>query len=65
MLDEVLRIYNPEKGGNYIDCTYGYGGYSNAILSFPKTNVLAIDRDLETKKYADETKKKYKKRKYL
>ena len=34
----------------------------NAILSYPKTKVLAIDRDLNTKKFADRTKKNYKNR---
>ena len=57
MLEEVLKICNPSKGGNFIDCTFGYGGYTNAILSYPKTKVLAIDRDLNTKKFADRTKK--------
>ena len=62
MLEEVLKICNPSKGGNFIDCTFGYGGYTNAILSYPKTKVLAIDRDLNTKKFADITKKNYKNR---
>ena len=25
MLDEVLKICNPENGGDFIDCTFGYG----------------------------------------
>ena len=62
MLKEVLEICNPEKGGLFVDCTYGAGGYSNSILSFPKTKVIAIDRDPETKKYADITKENYKDR---
>ena len=33
MLDEVLKICNPINGGDFIDCTFGYGGFSNAILS--------------------------------
>ena len=43
MLDKVLKICNPENGGNFIDCTFGYGGYSNSILSYPKTKVIAFD----------------------
>ena len=62
MLNEVLEICNPANGGNFIDCTFGYGGYSNAILSYPKTKVIAIDRDLHTKEYALKTKKIYKNR---
>ena len=62
MLDEVLKICNPKKGGNFMDCTFGYGGYSKAILSFPRTKVTALDRDLQTKKYAEKIKKIYKNR---
>ena len=43
MLEQVLKICEPEKGGNFVDCTFGSGGYSNAILSFPKTKVTALD----------------------
>ena len=45
---EVLKICEPEKGGLFIDCTYGAGGYSNALLSFPNTKVIALDRDENT-----------------
>tara|TARA_B100000945_G_C20362162_1_gene587713 strand:+ start:81 stop:1097 length:1017 start_codon:yes stop_codon:yes gene_type:complete len=57
MLKEVLKISQADKGGLFVDCTFGSGGYSNAILSFPKTKVIALDRDLNTKIYADKTKK--------
>ena len=53
MLDQVLKICEPEKGGNFVDCTFGSGGYSNTILSFTKTKVIALDRDLHTQEYAD------------
>ena len=59
MLDQVLKICEPGKGGDFIDCTFGSGGYSNAILSFPKTKVIALDRDLETQEYVNRTKKSY------
>ena len=62
MLDEVLKICNPKNGGDFIDCTFGYGGFSNAILSYPKTKVIALDRDIQTKKYAEKIKKNYKDR---
>ena len=57
MLEKVLDICSPQKGGLFLDCTFGCGGYSNAILSFPKTKVIALDRDLDTKKHAENTKK--------
>ncbi len=62
MLDKILEVCKPEKGGSFIDCTFGSGGYTNAILSFPKTEVIAIDRDSEAQKYANNTKKLYKDR---
>ena len=45
MLDEVTRICSPNKGGVYIDCTFGGGGYSKKLLKFSKTKVIALDRD--------------------
>ena len=33
MLKEVINICD-EKRGLFIDCTYGAGGYTNAILSY-------------------------------
>ena len=45
MLEEVIKICSPDKGGVYIDCTFGGGGYSKKLLSFSKTKVIALDRD--------------------
>ena len=45
MLDEVIKICSPNKGGIYIDCTFGGGGYSKKLLKFSKTKVIALDRD--------------------
>ncbi len=57
MLKEVLSLCVPQKGGQFIDCTFGSGGYTNAILSFPKTKVIALDRDLHTEEFVNSTKK--------
>jgi len=59
MLDEVVKICSPEKGGVFIDCTFGGGGYSKKLLKFSKTQVIALDRDEFILKIADELKKKY------
>ena len=59
MLKEVMNICTPENGGNFIDCTFGSGGYSNAILSFQNTNVISLDRDNNAINYASEIKKNY------
>jgi len=62
MLDQVLSIISPQHGGTFIDCTFGGGGYSRAILQFPGTKVLAIDRDKLTQKSANLLVKRFPKR---
>ena len=59
MLNEVINISLPYKGGTYVDCTFGGGGYSKKILKFPKVFVKAIDRDSKVKKIAKELEKKF------
>ena len=62
MLKQVLSIISPQHGGTFIDCTFGGGGYSQAILKFPGTKVVAIDRDKITQKNANLLIKKFPKR---
>ena len=62
MLNQILSIISPQHGGTFIDCTFGGGGYSQAILKFPNTKVFAIDRDKFTQNYADSLEKKFPKR---
>ena len=62
MLDQILSIISPQHGGTFIDCTFGGGGYSQAILEYPNTKVFAIDRDKLVKKYASDLVKKFPKR---
>jgi len=62
MLNQILSIISPQHGGTFIDCTFGGGGYSKAILKYPNTEVFAIDRDKLTKKYADNLINKFPKR---
>lgn len=47
MLAEVLAALRPHTNGTYIDCTFGAGGYTRAILeaSAPSGKVIALDRD--------------------
>ena len=48
LLAEVLDALGAGGGGNYIDATFGAGGYSAAILrANPASRVLALDRDRE------------------
>ena len=53
LLSELISIITPQHGGTFIDCTFGQGGYTNKILSFKDTRVVALDRDIESKKKAD------------
>jgi 16S rRNA (cytosine1402-N4)-methyltransferase len=62
MLNEVLKISSPSKGGRYIDCTFGGGGYSKEILKFTKTYVQAIDRDKKVLPMAKKLERKFPKR---
>jgi len=62
MLNQVLSIISPQHGGTFIDCTFGGGGYSHAILKYPNTKVFAIDRDKLAQQYANILLKKFPKR---
>ncbi len=62
MLDEILKITSPSAGQKFIDCTFGGGSYSRAILKFSHTRVTAIDRDNKILPIAEEIKKKFPKR---
>jgi len=44
MLDEVLNHLNLKKGGTYVDCTFGKGGHSRAILEkLEKGKLIAFE----------------------
>ena len=46
MLDEVIQTCSSINSNKLIiDCTFGGGGYSRALLKFPNTKVIALDRD--------------------
>ena len=62
MLNQVLSIISPQRGGTYIDCTFGGGGYSEAILKFSDTKIIAIDRDKLSENRANVLLKKFPKR---
>ena len=59
LLTEIISIITPQYGGTFIDCTFGQGGYTKSILNFEKTKVIALDRDLESSKKAEEIKNEF------
>ena len=62
MLNQILSIVSPQRGGTYIDCTFGGGGYSKEILKFSNTKVIALDRDKLSENQANILLKKFPKR---
>ena len=59
LLKEIISIISPQYGGTFIDCTFGQGGYSKKILEFDNTKVIALDRDIESKKIANQIKENF------
>lgn len=55
MLDEVEQYLITRRGGMYVDCTVGGGGYEAVLLEkYPKIRFIGIDRDEDALSYAGE-----------
>ena len=48
LLKEIISVITPQHGGTFIDCTLGQGGYTYEILKHKNTNVISIDRDIDS-----------------
>jgi len=50
LLEETIRALDPKPGKNFIDCTFGRGGHSRAILEMtaPDGRVLGLDWDAQS-----------------
>lgn len=59
MLNEMLANLAPKDGEFYLDCTFGAGGYSKAILESCDCYITALDRDPNVIKKAEEIKQNY------
>ena len=59
--DEVAKLFSDlNQNGTVIDCTFGAGGHSNAILSDrPDIRLLCFDRDASVEQYAHTLQSKY------
>ena len=62
LLDELIKIISPRYGGTFLDCTFGAGGYSEKILEDSRNKVIAVDRDIKTKKLFELFKRKFNER---
>lgn len=46
LLEEAVRLLQPERGGLVVDCTVGLGGHARALLEVsPSLRLIGIDRD--------------------
>lgn len=59
MLNEVLAGLSPQDGEVYVDGTFGAGGYTRAFLNSADCTVIAIDRDPNALKVAEEFTKEF------
>ena len=59
LLKEIISIITPQYGGTFIDCTFGQGGYSNKILEYENTKVIALDRDIDSQIKANQIKETF------
>ena len=62
LLNEMIKYLAPRAGENFLDCTFGAGGYSAAILNSCECRLTAIDRDPAVQEYADNCSREYKDR---
>lgn len=59
MLTPVLEHLALQPGDVVVDCTFGAGGYSRAMLQETDCRVIAIDRDPNVRSVAEDLKKEF------
>jgi len=63
MLDEVIQnCLQGNKNQLIVDCTFGGGGYSKALLKIPNIKVIALDRDKSAVNKANNLEKSFPKK---
>jgi 16S rRNA (cytosine1402-N4)-methyltransferase len=45
LVDEVIALLEPSRGGLFVDCTVGLGGHARAVLAAGATRLIGLDRD--------------------
>jgi len=59
LLTSVIDILSPQAGRYYLDCTFGAGGYSRAILSQEDCFLYALDQDKSVMTIAEELREEF------
>lgn len=59
LLNETIDILSLKKGDRILDCTFGGGGHTRAILDFCDCYVCGLDRDPDAKARAEAVMEKY------
>lgn len=59
LLEEAVKILQPSDGKTYLDCTFGGGGHTRAILEAADCSVVSIDRDPAAAKRAEALKAEF------
>lgn len=59
LLNEVVEYLSIKDGGRYLDCTFGAGGYTRAILSNSNCYVTALDQDPTVINFANDVSSDY------
>ncbi|KAF8818912.1 ribosomal RNA small subunit methyltransferase H [Rickettsia endosymbiont of Cardiosporidium cionae] len=62
LLNEILKFMNPQDNKKYLDCTFGSGSCTKAILHSAQCKVTAIDRDPYINKYVQNIQSEFKER---
>ena len=63
LINEVLKVINPNEEKTYVDATFGAGGYSRAFLNHETCcKVIGVDRDGSTERYAKDLRDEFKDR---
>lgn len=62
LLKEIIDILSPYSGMKILDCTFGGGGHTKALLDSRDCYVLGLDRDPQALFRSKEIKEKYKSR---
>ncbi len=52
LLDEVITLLKPRDGATFVDATFGCGGYTRALRAAAICDVVGIDRDPDSRRFA-------------